>query len=204
MGRFIAGADRTQLTLLPEAIDDYVGKGNPVRVVDAFVEALDLADLDFDGVISEDTGRPSYHPATILKIYIFGYLNQVQSSRGLERECRCNLELIWLTGRLAPDFKTIADFRRDNGPAIRKVCQQFVALCRGIDLLDASIVAIDGSKSRRHRPPIAPMHRPEPAMAGSQAIAGVSADKGCLLFKQGAVSGGGGPARGYRLRLLFR
>ena len=94
----------------------------------------------------EETGRPSYHPATILKIYVYGYLNQVQSSRGLERECRRNLELIWLTGRLAPDFKTIADFRRDNGPAIRKVCTQFVALCRDIDLLDASIVAIDGSK----------------------------------------------------------
>ena len=146
MGRFIEGADRTQATFLPEAIDDYVGEDNPVRVVDAFVDALDLSTLGFDGVFPEETGRPSYHPATILKIYIYGYLNQVQSSRGLERECRRNLELIWLTGRLAPDFKTIADFRRDNGPAIRKVCQQFVALCRGIELLDANIVAIDGSK----------------------------------------------------------
>jgi transposase len=146
MGRFIEAADRTQTTLLPEAIDDYVGAHNPVRVVDAFVDALDLAALGFDGVIPEETGRPSYHPATILKIYIYGYLNQVQSSRGLERECRRNLELIWLTGRLAPDFKTIADFRRDNGPAIRKVCAQFIAFCRDIDLLDASIVAIDGSK----------------------------------------------------------
>lgn len=146
MGRFIKGADRTQATLLPETIDDYVGEDNPVRVVDGFVDALDLAALGFDGVIPEETGRPSYHPAKILKIYIYGYLNQVQSSRGLERECRRNLELIWLTGRLAPDFKTIADFRRDNGPAIRKVCQQFIALCRGLDLLDASIVAIDGSK----------------------------------------------------------
>ena len=146
MGRFIEGADRTQATLLPEAIDDYVGEDNPVRVVDTFVDALDLAALGFDGVIPEETGRPSYHPATILKIYIYGYLNQVQSSRGLERECRRNLGLIWLTGRLAPDFKTIADFRRTYGPAIRKVCQQFVALCRGLDLLDAGIVAIDGSK----------------------------------------------------------
>jgi transposase len=146
MGRFIEDADRTQATLLPETIDDYVGEGNPVRVVDTFVDALDLAALGFNGVLPEETGRPSYHPATILKIYIYGYLNQVQSSRGLERECRRNLELIWLTGRLAPDFKTIADFRRDNGPAIRKVCQQFVALCRGFDLLDATIVAIDGSK----------------------------------------------------------
>ena len=146
MGRFIEGADRTQVTLLPEAIDDYVGEDNPVRVVDAFVDALDLAALGFDGVVPEETGRPSYHPATVLKIYVYGYLNQVQSSRGLERECRRNLELIWLTGRLAPDFKTIADFRRDNGPAIRKVCQQFVVFCRDINLLDASIVAIDGSK----------------------------------------------------------
>lgn len=102
----------------------YVGEDNPVRVVDAFVDALDLAALGFDGVVPEETGRPSYHPATILKIYIYGYLNQVQSSRGLERECHRNLELIWLTGRLAPDFKTIADFRRDNGPAIRKVCHR--------------------------------------------------------------------------------
>jgi transposase len=146
MGRFIEGADRQQATMLPEALDDYVGEDNPVRVVDAFVDALDLAALGFDGVVPEETGRPSYHPATLLRIYVYGYLNQVQSSRGLERECRRNLELIWLTGRLAPDFKTIADFRRDNGPAIRKVCQQFIVFCRDIDLLDASIVAIDGSK----------------------------------------------------------
>ena len=105
MGRFIEGADRTQATLLPETIDDYVGEDNPVRVVNAFIYALDLAVLGFAGVVPEETGRPSYHPATILKIYIYGYLNQVQSSRGLERECGRNLELIWLTGRLAPDFK---------------------------------------------------------------------------------------------------
>ncbi len=142
MGRFIEGADRTQMTLLPDAIDDYVSADNPVRVVDAFVDALELGTLGFDGVVPEETGRPSYHPATILKIYIYGYLNQVQSSRGLERECRRNLELIWLTGRLAPDFKTIADFRRDNGPAIRKVCQQFVALCRGLDLLEKTTPAM--------------------------------------------------------------
>ena len=115
-------------------------------MVDAFVDILDLAALGFDGVIPEETGRPSYHPATLLKIYVYGYLNQVQSSRGLERECHRNLELIWLTGRLAPDFKTIADFRRDNGPAIRKVCTQFVALCRNLNLLDVASVAIDGSK----------------------------------------------------------
>ncbi len=115
-------------------------------MIDAFVEMLDLAALDFDGVIPEETGRPSYHPSTLLKIYVYGYLNQVQSSRGLERECHRNLELIWLTGRLAPDFKTIADFRRDNGVAIRKVCAQFVALCRNLHLLDTASVAIDGSK----------------------------------------------------------
>lgn len=146
MGRFIEGADRRQATLLPEAIEDYVNDENPVRVIDAFVEMLDLASLGFDGVIPEETGRPSYHPATMLKIYVYGYLNQVQSSRSLERECHRNLELIWLTGRLAPDFKTIADFRHDNGAAIRKVCAQFVALCRNLQLLDVGSVAIDGSK----------------------------------------------------------
>jgi transposase len=146
MGRFIEGADRRQATLLPDTIEDYVGEENPVRVIDAFVDMLDLAALGFNGVIPEETGRPSYHPATLLKIYVYGYLNRVQSSRSLERECHRNLELIWLTGRLAPDFKTIADFRRDNGPAIRKVCAQFVALCRNLNLLDAVSVAIDGSK----------------------------------------------------------
>ena len=146
MGRFIEGADRRQSTLLPETLDDYVVENNPVRVVEAFIDALDLSTLGFDGVEPETTGRPSYHPATVLKIYVYGYLNKVQSSRQLERECRRNLELIWLTGRLAPDFKTIADFRRDNGPAIRQVCARFVALCRDLDLLDGGTVAIDGSK----------------------------------------------------------
>jgi transposase len=146
MGRFIEGADRQQATLLPDTVEDYVGEENPVRVIDAFVEMLDLVALGFDGIIPEETGRPGYHPATMLKIYVYGYLNQVQSSRGLERECHRNLELIWLTGRLAPDFKTIADFRHDNGLAIRKVCAQFVALCRNLNLIDAASVAIDGSK----------------------------------------------------------
>jgi transposase len=150
MGRFIEGADRRQATLLPETIDDYVGEENPVRVIDAFVDMLDLAALGFNGVVPEETGRPSYHPATMLKIYVYGYLNQVQSSRGLERECHRNLELIWLTGRLAPDFKTIADFRRDNGRAIRRVCAKFVALCRNLHLLDVASVAIDTlGKERR-------------------------------------------------------
>lgn len=145
MTRFIEGLDRSQTSLLPACIDDYVDDDNPVRAIDAFVDMLDLAALGFD-VEPEPTGRPGYRPATMLKIYLYGYLNQVQSSRRLERECTRNLELIWLTGQLKPDFKTIADFRRDNGPAIRKVCRQFIALCRDIDLLDASIVAIDGSK----------------------------------------------------------
>ena len=145
MARFIEGLDRSQSTLLPDCVDDYIGEESPVRAIDAFIDMLDLAALGFE-VEPEATGRPGYHPATMLKLYLYGYLNQVQSSRRLERECGRNLELIWLTGRLKPDFKTIADFRKDNGPAIRKVCQQFVALCRDIDLLDAGIVAIDGSK----------------------------------------------------------
>jgi transposase len=145
MKRFIEGLDRSQSSLLPECIDDYVGEHNPARAIEAFVDMLDLAALGF-AIEPEATGRPGYHPEVMLKIYLYGYLNQVQSSRRLERQCARNLELIWLTGRLGPDFKTIADFRRDNGPAIRKVCRQFVALCRDIDLLDASIVAIDGIK----------------------------------------------------------
>ena len=145
MTRFIEGVARDQVTLLPESLDDYVAEDNPARVVDAFIEMLDLASLGF-AVEREATGRPGYHPSVMLRIYLYGYLNQIQSSRRLERECGRNLELIWLTGRLKPDFKTIADFRKDNGPAIRKVCQQFVALCRNIKLLDSDIVAIDGSR----------------------------------------------------------
>src|ERR1700756_5786741 len=144
--RFVAGQDRAQLMLLPECLDDFVGEDNPVRVVDAFIEELDLALLGFAGVVPEATGRPSYHPATLLKIYLYGYLNQVQSSRRLEREAQRNIELMWLTGRLAPDFKTIADFRKDNGTAIRAVCGQFIELCRRLKLFTHAVVAIDGSK----------------------------------------------------------
>src|ERR1700756_3553315 len=144
--RFVAGQDRAQLMLLPECLDDFVGEDNPVRVVDAFIEELDLALLGFAGVVPEATGRPSYHPATLLKIYLYGYLNQVQSSRRLEREAQRNIELMWLVGRLAPDFKTIADFRKDNGTAIRAVCGQFVELCRRLKLFTHAVVAIDGSK----------------------------------------------------------
>jgi len=119
---------------------------NPVRVIEAFIDELDLATLGFEGVVPETTGRPAYHPATLLKIYLYGYLNRVQSSRRLEREAQRNTELMWLTGRLAPDFKTIADFRKDNGEAIRAVCSQFVVLCRQLGLFTRAVVAIDGSK----------------------------------------------------------
>ena len=146
MKRFVEGQDRSQLILLPDCLDDYVGEDNPVRIVDAFIDELDLAALGFDGVVPEVTGRPAYHPSTLLKIYLYGYLNRVQSSRRLERETQRNLELMWLTGRLAPDFKTIADFRKDNGAAIQAVCSQFVVLCRQLGLFTRAVVAIDGSK----------------------------------------------------------
>ena len=146
MRRFIEGTDRQQSTLFPECLENWICEDNPVRVIDVFVDELDLADLRFDGVDPEVTGRPSYHPSVLLKLYIYGYLNRVQSSRRLEREAGRNVEVMWLTGRLVPDHKTIADFRKDNGPAIRKVCAQFVALCRAIGLLTKASVAIDGSK----------------------------------------------------------
>src|SRR4051795_3923977 len=146
MGRFVSGADRSQTTLFPECLDDWIDENNPVRVIDAFVDAVDLGELGFDGVVPEATGRPAYHPAVLLKLYIYGYLNRVQSSQRLEREAARNVELMWLTGRLVPDHKTIADFRKDNGSAIRQVCTRFVALCRELGLLSSASVAIDGSK----------------------------------------------------------
>ena len=146
MKRFIEGQDRSQSILLPECLEDFVGEDNTVRVIDAFVEELDLASLGFDSVQPEATGRPAYHPSLLLKIYIYGYLNRIQSSRRLEREAQRNMELMWLTGRLAPDFKTIANFRKDNGKAIRNVCSQFVVLCRKLNLFSEAVVAIDGSK----------------------------------------------------------
>ena len=122
MKRFIAGADRGQSTLLPECLDDFIDESNPVRVIDAFVDALDLGKLGFDGVVPEATGRPSYHPSALLKLYIYGYLNRVQSSRRLEREAGRNLEVIWLLRRLAPDDKTVANFRKENAQlSIRSV-----------------------------------------------------------------------------------
>ena len=146
MSGFVEGIDRSQSTLFPALLDDYVAEDNLVRAVDAFAEGLDLGKLGFSRVEPLEQGRPGYHPATLLKIYIYGYLNRVPSSRRLERECQRNIELVWLTGQLAPDFKTIADFRKDNGKAIREVCRSFVALCRELDLLNVASVAIDGSK----------------------------------------------------------
>jgi transposase len=146
MHRFIDGEDRMQQTLLPHSLEDYVGEENPVRVIDVFIDELDLAALGFSGMTPAATGRPAYHPSTLLKIYLYGYLNRLQSSRRLEREAQRNIELMWLTGRLAPDFKTIADFRKDNGAALRAVCRQFVELCRQLGLFTRAVVAIDGSK----------------------------------------------------------
>ena len=143
MSGFVEGIDRSQSTLFPALLDDYVAEDNLVRAVDAFVEGVDLGKLGFSRVEPLEQGRPGYHPATLLKIYIYGYLNRIPSSRRLERECQRNIEMIWLTGHLAPDFKTIADFRKDNGKAIREVCRTFVALCRELDLLSVG--------ERRHR-----------------------------------------------------
>ena len=146
MKRFIEGADRTQAMLLPECVEDYVGPDNPVRVVEAFVEQLDLRAMGFEGSDPQATGRPAYHPSVLLKLYIYGYLNRIQSSRRLEQETQRNIELMWLTARLMPDFKTIADFRKDNGRAIRQVCRQFIVLCRQLNLFSQALVAIDGAK----------------------------------------------------------
>jgi transposase len=145
MSGFIVGADRHQATLLPESLDDYVAEECAVRVIDVFVDELDISGLGFK-TVAADTGRPGYHPAMMLKLFIYGYMNRVQSSHRLEQEAQRNVELMWLTGRLAPDFKTIADFRKDNGEAIRLVCREFVMLCRKFDLFKDAFVAIDGSK----------------------------------------------------------
>ena len=153
MRRFVEGTDRGQSALFPECLEDWIGEDNPVRVIDVFADELDLAELGFSGVDPEVTGRPSYHPSVLLKLYIYGYLNRVQSSRRLEREAGRNVEVIWLTGRLVPDHKTIADFRRDNGTAIREVCARFIALCRAaVGLLTEACVAIDGGKLGGEQP----------------------------------------------------
>jgi transposase len=177
MSRFIEGSDRRQRLLLPDCIDDYVGEDSPVRVVDAFVDELDLAVLGFEGAAA--TGRPGYHPTTLLKLYIYGYLNQVQSSRRLEREAGRNVELMWLTGKLAPDFKTIADFRRDHGVAIQAACRRFVLLCRNLGLLAGGTVAVDGSRLRavnardRNFTPVTIRRRMEQADASIQRYLGM-------------------------------
>ena len=146
MKRFVEGADRGQGSLFPQCLDDWIGEDNPIRVIDVFVEELNLGALGFSGVDPKATGRPSYHSSCLLKLYIYGYLNRVQSSRRLEREAGRNVEVMWLTRRLSPDHKTIADFRKNNGRAIRQVCARFVALCRTMGLLTQASVAIDGSK----------------------------------------------------------
>ena len=145
MSGFIQGEDRHQATLFPERLDDYIAEDSSVRVIDVFLDDLDLSGLGFT-THSKKTGRPAYHPTTLLKIYVYGYLNRVQSSRRLEREAHRNIELMWLTGRLTPDFKTIADFRKNNGAAIRLVCREFILLCKKLNLFADAFVAIDGSK----------------------------------------------------------
>ena len=145
MKRFVEGEDRRQGVLLPEYLDDFVAEENQVRFIQAFVDELDLRGLGFEGVVRRRRAVPAT-TAMMLKIYLYGYLNRIQLSRRLERETQRNIELMWLTGRLMPDFKTIADFRRDSGPAIRAACGQFVVLCRQFNLFTRTIVAIDGSK----------------------------------------------------------
>src|SRR5215212_11067148 len=142
----IHGHDRSQLLLLPEAVDDYVGADNPVRFIEAFVAGLDLAALGFVGTVPKATGRPGYAPAYLLKLYIYGYLNRVRSSRRLEAETNRNIEVIWLLRHLKPDFKTIADFRRDNRRAFRTVVRQFVLLCRQLDLFGRELIAVEGTR----------------------------------------------------------
>lgn len=146
MTRYITGVDRSQATMFPDTLDDYIGEENSVRVIDIFVEELDLSAMGFEKAAPATTGRPAYHPSVLLKLYIYGYLNRIQSSRRLERETQRNIELMWLTGRLCPDFKTIADFRKDNGKAIQQACSQFVILCKQMEMFKGSAIVIDGSK----------------------------------------------------------
>jgi transposase len=146
MSRFVEGEDRRQPALLPSCLEDYVSEDNPARVIDVFVDELDLGGLGFV-VATAATGRPPYHPATLLKLYIYGYLNRVQSSRRLEREAQRNVELMWLTGKLAPDHKTIANFRKDNGPSIQAACAHFIVLCREIGLFTQAVAAVGPAAS---------------------------------------------------------
>jgi len=146
MSHHIEGKNRAQATFFPEVLDDFVSTENPVRVIDVFVDELDLSELGFKGVVPKDTDRPNYHPAMLLKLYLYGYLNRIQSSRRLEQEANRNIELMWLTERLAPDFKTIADFRKNNGEGIKQSCRTFIGLCRQLNMFSDAVIAIDGSK----------------------------------------------------------
>jgi len=146
MKRFIEGENRFQSTLFPESLEDYIADDNPVRVIDAFVDGLDLKQLGFDRAEPSETGRPGYEPAVMLKIYVYGYLNRLTTTRVLEQETHRNVDLIWLTGRLMPNYKTIGEFRRNNRKAVRRVCAEFVGICRELKLFEQVIVAIDGSK----------------------------------------------------------
>src|SRR5437764_8223667 len=143
---YIAGSDRGEALLLPEVLDDYVAPENPVRFIDAFVGQLDLGKAGFSNAQLQETGRPPYDPGDLLRLYLYGYLNRVRSSRGLERETKVNVEVMWLLGKLSPDFKTIADFRRDNLKAIKRVCKEFTQLCQQLKLFGGELVASDGSK----------------------------------------------------------
>jgi len=146
MARFIEEDNKSQALLFPQRLDEYIAEDNPVRDIDAFVDGLDLQHLKFDRAIPKATGRPGYQPSTLLKLYVYGYMNRIRSSRRLEREAQRNVELMWLIGRLQPDFKTIADFRKDNRQAIQQACKEFVEICRKLDLFARSLIAIDGSK----------------------------------------------------------
>lgn len=153
MKRFIQGEQRTQITLLPEMLDDYIAEENSVRVVDVFIDNLDLQSLGFEGATPAATGRPSYHPSILLKLYVYGYLNRIQSSRRLELEAQRNVELMWLTGRLTPDFKTISKFRKNNGKAIRKVCSQFVVICKNLNLFADTLITIEWQQIQGRQQP---------------------------------------------------
>lgn len=144
--KYVSGVNRKQVILFPEVIDEYISEDNPVRFIDAFVDSLDLKELGFKHAELEDTGRPPYNPADLLKLYIYGYLNRIRTSRLLERECNRNVEVMWLLKKLAPDFKTIADFRKDNSEALKKVFKEFVFLCRELELFGRELITIDGSK----------------------------------------------------------
>ena len=176
MPRFIVGEDRAQACLFPESLDDYVGEDNAVRVVEAFVEALDLKALQFERVEGKATGHPAYHASTLLKITIYGYLNRIGSSRRLERECQRNVEMMWLTHRLAPDHKTIAEFRKDNGKGIVSVCREFVGVCHRLSLLPGAEVAIDGSKFKSGEQSGPELHRGE-----DEASPGGDGESDCAL-----------------------